>query len=244
MVHGGRPHVWLVEIDGKPPRQLTYSPPGADKNTKYRGEESGQWMPDGNSILFRAHRGEQTQLFRLPMNGGEALAFDLKVLPTIDNSTLPDALPPRAETKPDQAPQNPEPLPINVSGFKIAPDGKTIAIWAEDPKTPGEKKQEDEKADAVWVDHDRHSRKLKELKRQHRVIVKEDLAGAIDLANLLIVAVRPESIRELLNEIGELQFRRRLTAVSLAAGIPLSRLQARLGLPVRWVRAMIWKCRR
>jgi len=88
------------------------------------------------------------------------------------------------------------------------------------------------------VVHDRHSRKLKELKRQHRVIVKEDLAGAIDLANLLIVAVRPESIRELLNEIGELQFRRRLTAVSLAAGIPLSRLQARLGLPVRWVRAM------
>jgi len=158
--HGGRPHVWLVEIDGKPPRQLTYSPPGADKNTKYRGEESGQWMPDGNSILFRAHRGEQTQLFRLPMNGGEALAFDLKVLPTIDNSTLPDALPPRAETKPDQAPQNPEPLPINVSGFKIAPDGKTIAIWAEDPKTPGEKKQEDEKADAVWVDHARHGKRL------------------------------------------------------------------------------------
>jgi len=85
---------------------------------------------------------------------------------------------------------------------------------------------------------DRHSRKLQELKRQHRVIVEEDLAAAMELANLLIVAVRPESVRELLKEIGELQLRRRLTAVSLSAGIPLSRLQARLGLPVRWARAM------
>ena len=88
------------------------------------------------------------------------------------------------------------------------------------------------------VVHDRHSRKLQELKRHHRVIVEEDLAHAIDLANLLIVAVRPESVRELLKEIGELKLRRRLTAVSLAAGIPLSRLQARLGSPVRWARAM------
>jgi len=50
--------------------------------------------------------------------------------------------------------QSPEPLPIDVSGFQIAQDGKTIAIWAKDPATPGEKHQEEEKADAVWVDHD------------------------------------------------------------------------------------------
>jgi len=88
------------------------------------------------------------------------------------------------------------------------------------------------------VVHDRHSRKLQELKRQHRIIVEEDLAGAIELADLLIVAVRPDSVRKLLKEIREQQLPRRLTAVSLAAGIPLSRLQARLGLPVRWARAM------
>jgi len=88
------------------------------------------------------------------------------------------------------------------------------------------------------VVHDRHSKKLQDLERQYRVIVKEDLAGAVKLANLLVVAVRPESVCELLKEIGELEFRRRLTTVSLAAGIPLSRLQARLGLPVRWARAM------
>lgn len=88
------------------------------------------------------------------------------------------------------------------------------------------------------VVHDRHPGKLRELKRQHRVIVEEGLAEAIELANLLIIAVRPESMRELLKDIGKLHLRRRLTAVSLAAGIPLSRLQARLGLPVRWARAM------
>jgi pyrroline-5-carboxylate reductase len=86
--------------------------------------------------------------------------------------------------------------------------------------------------------HDRHSRKLQELKRQHRVIVEGDLARAIELADLLIVAVRPDSVRELLKEIRAQQPSRRLTAVSLAAGIPLSRLQASLGLPVRWARAM------
>jgi pyrroline-5-carboxylate reductase len=88
------------------------------------------------------------------------------------------------------------------------------------------------------VAHDRHPRKLQELKRQHRVIVKEDLAEAIEMAELLIVAVRPDAVRDLLKEIEEQQLSRRMTAVSLAAGIPVSGLQARLGPPVRWARAM------
>lgn len=88
------------------------------------------------------------------------------------------------------------------------------------------------------VVHDRHPRKLQELKKRHRVIVVEDLAGAIEVADLLIVAVRPNSVCELLKEIREHPPRRRLLAVSLAAGIPLSALRARLGPPVRWARAM------
>ena len=40
-------------------------------------------MPDGASILFLAKRGEHTQLYRLPfIGGGEAQAFELKVIPT------------------------------------------------------------------------------------------------------------------------------------------------------------------
>src|SRR5262245_35479939 len=67
--HGGRSHIWLADVGGKPCRQLTYSPFGGDKNAKYRGESSADWMPDSQSILFLAHRGDQNQLYRLPMNG-------------------------------------------------------------------------------------------------------------------------------------------------------------------------------
>jgi dipeptidyl aminopeptidase/acylaminoacyl peptidase len=59
-----------------------------------------------------------------------------------------------------QAPPKDEPLAIDVESFAIAPDGKTVAIIAKDPKTPGEKKQTDAKSDAVWVDHDLHGSRV------------------------------------------------------------------------------------
>jgi pyrroline-5-carboxylate reductase len=70
------------------------------------------------------------------------------------------------------------------------------------------------------------------------VIVEPDLHRAVESAHLLIIAVRPDSVRGLLTEIGTHHIRRRLTAVSLAAGIPLSKVRAGLGPPVRWARAM------
>jgi pyrroline-5-carboxylate reductase len=88
------------------------------------------------------------------------------------------------------------------------------------------------------VVHDRHSRKLQQLRRQYGVIVEPDLNRAVESARLLIIAVRPDSVRELLKEIGRHHIRRRLTVVSLAAGIPLSKLRSGLGSPVRWVRGM------
>ena len=86
------------------------------------------------------------------------------------------------------------------------------------------------------VVHDRNSEKLRQLKRQYNVIVETDLCRAVESARLLIIAVRPDSVHELLKEIGTI--RRRLTVVSLAAGVPLSKLRAGLGVPVRWARAM------
>jgi pyrroline-5-carboxylate reductase len=88
------------------------------------------------------------------------------------------------------------------------------------------------------VVHDRHPRKLQQLKRQYGVVVEPDLHRAVESAHLLIIAVRPDSVRGLLKEIGMRNIRRRLTAVSLAAGVPLSKLRASLGSPVRWARAM------
>ena len=59
----------------------------------------------------------------------------------------------------------------------------------------------------------------------------------MESAHLLIIAVRPDSVRGLLKEIGT-TISRRLTAVSLAAGVPLSKLRSGLAAPVQWARAM------
>ena len=152
---GAKDHIWLVDVAANSSRQLTFS--AASKEARDRGETSATWMPDGQSVLFLAHRGEHTQLFRLPLAGGEASPFDLKVTPQADASTLSDAIPP---AKPKSESKPPEPLPIDVSGFAVAPDGKTIAIWASDPQTPGEKAQQEAKADAIWVGHNLHGSRL------------------------------------------------------------------------------------
>ena len=168
---GAKSHLWITGVNGAEPRQLTYTPE-ADK----RGEYEGEWMPDGQSILFLAKRGEHTSLYRLPMNGGEAKAFELKVRPVVDNAKLPDALPTKApETQPKDPKSSDVPndlktdaksdakggeVPIDVTRYQIAPDGQWIAIIAEDPQTPGEKAQKEAKADAEWVNHDSHGARL------------------------------------------------------------------------------------
>ena len=86
--------------------------------------------------------------------------------------------------------------------------------------------------------YDRHSEKLQKLKRQYGIAVEPDLHRAVESAHLLIIAVRPDSVRGLLREVGTHKIRRRITAVSLAAGVPLSKLRAGLRSPVQWARAM------
>ena len=110
---GGKSHLWLAGISGEEPRQLTYSPE-ADK----RGEHNGEWMPDGQSILFLAKRDAHVSLYRLPMTGGEAKAFPLKITPVVDEAKLPDALPLKTEESgapPVQA--KPAEVDIDVSRY-------------------------------------------------------------------------------------------------------------------------------
>src|SRR5579884_3820870 len=71
--------------------------------------------------------------------------------------------------------------------------------------------------------HDRHPSKMRQLQRQFTVRVESDLRRAVAQAKLLIVAVRPDSTKELLAAIGPLH--RPLMAISLAAGVPLARLR-------------------
>jgi dipeptidyl aminopeptidase/acylaminoacyl peptidase len=168
---GAKSHLWLTGVNGEDPRQLTYSP-DLDK----RGEYDGEWMPDGHSILFLAKRGEQTSLYQLPMNGGEAKAFALKIKPVVDQAKLPGALPLKeaeansGNPKSSDAPSPPKPeakadadsgeVPLDVASYQVSPDGRYIAIIADDPQTPGEKAQKEAKADAQWVNHDPHASRL------------------------------------------------------------------------------------
>ena len=149
---GGLTHLWLVPADGShPARQLTVTPSG-----QHSGESAPAWSPDGHAIYFLAHRGEQNQLFRLSLTGGEAMPIPLRALPSVDDARLPDAIPAARKA----AAAAPTPLPLSLSGFAVSPDGRWLAVWARDPQTPGEKAAHDAKADATWVDHQTHRTRL------------------------------------------------------------------------------------
>jgi dipeptidyl aminopeptidase/acylaminoacyl peptidase len=193
----GKTHLWLAPATGSSDkaRQITFSAP-SDK----RGERGAQWAADGSAIYFLAKRGENMQLFRMDMRGGEASPYDLKVMAVVDESKIPGAIPPpgaaaasasdkssdkKADDKATEKKKETagEPLPLDVGGFAPSPDGKWMAVWARDPETPGEKKQKDAKADASWVDHELHGTRL------YLAALKAD--GAADGA-LKPVAILPD----------------------------------------------------
>jgi pyrroline-5-carboxylate reductase len=86
------------------------------------------------------------------------------------------------------------------------------------------------------VVHDRNRGKLRDLKKRYAAAVEPDLLNAVEQADMLIVAVRPSSVRELLGMVGKVK--RTLLAISLAAGIPLRVLSREAGPRLRWARAM------
>ena len=59
----GRYDLWLSTIDGDAPRRLT---------THEANDTSPAWSPDGRYILFLSSRGGSSQVWRLPVDGGEA----------------------------------------------------------------------------------------------------------------------------------------------------------------------------
>ena len=193
---GGKSHLWLIDVGGKKPRQLTFSP-----NSDKRGERDGQWAPDAESVLFLAHRGEQTGLYALPMDGGEAQALDIKVRPIVDASRVKEALPP---AKPDATPEPVEDLPVDIESYRISPDGAWIAFIARDPETPGEKKQKEAKADAQWVDNDLHGTRLYLFRRDTSKVTPVPIASDVrelawrdDSSGLIALVEAPHSAGDL-----------------------------------------------
>ncbi len=87
-----------------------------------------------------------------------------------------------------------------------------------------------------FVVHDRNPGKLRLLKKTYAIAVERDLKSAVRQADLLLIAVRPDSVADLLRAIQKVDYP--LAAVSLAAGVPLRLLKSLLDGPVRWARAM------
>ena len=95
------------------------------------------------------------------------------------------------------------------------------------------------------VVHARNAHKERALKKEFGIAVEPDLARAIAQAEVLMIAVRPSDVMTVIAQVrqatGNEKSRRAaqpLLACSLAAGIPLKKLKAGLGRPVRWARAM------
>ena len=156
---GGRKHLWLLDPKGGAARQLTNSPE-SDKD----GESSPRWMPDSRSVLFVAHRGDNSELYRLSLTGGEAEKLAIEVPVVVDDSRAADALPPRPEAASADvagaASKSVATLPVDVKAYGISPSGEWLWVIADDPQTPGEKAQADAKADAHWIDHETHGTHL------------------------------------------------------------------------------------
>jgi pyrroline-5-carboxylate reductase len=88
------------------------------------------------------------------------------------------------------------------------------------------------------VAYDRHPEKVRALRRESRVEMARDLKSAVERAGMLVIAVRPGSAREMLEEVAACGATAPPLCVSLAAGIPLRNLRAWLGPGVHWARAM------
>jgi len=86
------------------------------------------------------------------------------------------------------------------------------------------------------VVYDRNPSKLRALRRESRVEVARDLNSALERADMTVVAVRPASVTEMLEQVAQCGASPGLW-VSLAAGVPLAKLRAWLP-KARWVRAM------
>lgn len=101
---------------------------------------------------------------------------------------------------------------------------------------------------AAWREpltvHDLNDAKLKRLRREYGIGIEPSLAVSVARADVMIVAVRPDSVARLLADVRaafEARPRKRATpllAVSLAAGVPLARLRKALPSSVLWARAM------
>jgi dipeptidyl aminopeptidase/acylaminoacyl peptidase len=133
---GGQTHIWLLSSDGKTSRQVTRS--GADTES---GERAPAWSSDGSALYFRAKRGKIDHLHRLPMSGGEAQTLIIArpatgAIASGWNLVVEDA------------------VEVQAGRYEVSPDGRWIALVAEDGETTARATQVKKKDDGVRVGRD------------------------------------------------------------------------------------------
>src|SRR5690242_20739016 len=135
--NGGLAHLWLLAPNAAP-RQLTFG--AGDENTM-------QWSADGAAIYFIGRADNKKALFRLPLDGGEPVKLQLGV----DKKALTSSW---DSTKPVKTADA-----LAVDGFAVSPDGKTIALWADDAEDPAVKARKDKKDDSYIHEDEREKNK-------------------------------------------------------------------------------------
>jgi dipeptidyl aminopeptidase/acylaminoacyl peptidase len=138
---GGRSHLWLLPADGGTGRQLTHSPTDKDG-----GEERAVWSADGRFIYFSASRNDDVRLMRLPLDGGEAAPFRLT---RSDKGEVTSGWNIKAQG-----------VDASIAAYRPSPDGKTLAILAEDGEPADVTEAKGRKDDAVRVGHDGQKTRL------------------------------------------------------------------------------------
>jgi pyrroline-5-carboxylate reductase len=84
---------------------------------------------------------------------------------------------------------------------------------------------------------DVRAERLDEISAEHDIETTSDNRALVSWANLVVLAVKPQVIDRVLDQIGE-AFERDTLVVSIAAGVPIRALESRLPDGVRVVRAM------
>lgn len=84
---------------------------------------------------------------------------------------------------------------------------------------------------------DPRNERLTELRNEHGIVTHTDNAEVVAWANVLVLAVKPQTVPKVLEECGRSIGRAHLV-VSIAAGVPISAIESRVGEGTRIVRAM------
>lgn len=133
--NGGDSHLWMVFANGRNMRQLT----GLSVQ-KQTNEKNITWSPDGSTILFLSKLDTGSwNLYQLPLLEEEAV--QIQICPhhktfngSATNASCADAL--------------------DISDYALSPNGKWIAIVADDPVRAEDQQRKKDKNDAIVVDHE------------------------------------------------------------------------------------------